>query len=222
MFTLYLACLIFGGILLGASLISFGGGESGGSDGGDLSHDADLSTETDISHDTGISHDTHIEHNTDLTNSNTSHTVESLSKSFIVKEAAQFFSFRNMVFFATFFGLTGSVFTWIGIGSILTLLSSLGMGAFSYVLGYGLMKYLRNSESGEELHIRELIGKTGIAGMPISKSRMGKVMVYTGSHSREYSARLSESSNFEIIKPREKILVIDIVDNCLIVDILEV
>lgn len=216
MFTLYLACLIFGGILLGASLFSFGGSEHSGADGGDLSHDGDFSSDNDFGHDSQI--DSH----SDIATHDTSHNLENISKSSLSSEAAQFFSIRNLVFFITFFGLTGSVFSWIGIGGVLAFLSSLGIGSFSYIFAYGLMKYLRNSESGQEIQTRELIGKTGVAGFPFSKLHKGKAVIYIGSYSREFTVVLSESSEFEIIKQREKILVIDIVDNCLIVDKLEV
>ncbi len=218
MFTLYLACLIFGGILLGASLLSFGGGDHGG----DMSHDVDLSHDADLSSDNDLSHEYSAENHSELTTSGTSHNLEHISKSSFTSEAAQFFSIRNLIFFITFFGLTGSVFSWIGIGGIAVFLSSLGMGSFSYLFGYTLMKYLRNSESGQEVRTMELIGKIGIAGLPFGKNHKGKVVISIGSFSREYTALLSESSQFEKLKQREKILVIDVVDNCLIVDKLEV
>lgn len=208
MFTIYLACLIFGGILLGASLLSFGGNESG-ADSHDISHDTDLDASTDISHHGSIS------------KPDIDHSINNISKTGFAKDAAQFFSFRNLVFFLAFFGLTGSLFSWMNYGGILVFLASLGMGSFSYYFGYNLMKYLRNSETGAEINIRELIGKIGVTGLPISKDKAGKVIVTIGSFSREYSAKLSESSSYDFIKQRENILVIDIVDNCLIIDKME-
>lgn len=222
MFTIYLACLIFGGILLGASLISFGGSESGGSDTGDLTADSDVGHDVDLAHNSDLSHQTDIHHDADLTSTGTSSHITEISKSIVFKEAAHFFSFRNLIFFMSFFGLTGTSFSLLNFSGLTTFFSSALMGSFSYVFGYSLMKYLRNSESGKEIKMSELIGKTGIAGLPITKEKAGKVIVYTGTFTREYSAKLSEASKSEIIKPKEKILVIDITDNCLIIDNIEV
>ena len=83
------------------------------------------------------------------------------------------------------------------------------------------MKYLRNSESGEEIRLSELIGKTGVVEIGISKSRKGKVIVSSGSYSREFIAMLSEASKCDVIHRNNKIIVIDISDNILVVDILE-
>ncbi len=211
MFTLYLACLIFGGILLGASLISFGDTHSDVSDSGDG---------FDASHDTDLDHGTDLHHDTEITGTNHHHDIE-VTKSGLMKEAAQFFSFRNIVFFTAFFGLTGTVFTVLDINSIITFISSMALGAFSFVFGFGLMKYLRNSESGEEIRLSELIGKTGVVEIGISKSRKGKVIVSSGSYSREFIAMLSEASKCDVIHRNNKIIVIDISDNILVVDILE-
>jgi len=95
------------------------------------------------------------------------------------------------------------------------------LGSLSYVFGYGLMKYLKSSETGEDIKLRDLIGKTGTVTLGISINRIGKVIINIGSFSREYSAALSESCKEEKLKRNEKIIVIDINKDILVVDKLD-
>ncbi|MDX9790644.1 MAG: hypothetical protein WC313_07970 [Candidatus Kapaibacterium sp.] len=210
MFTLYLAFLIFGGILLGASFINFGGGE-------DVSHsDGGHAGDSDFGNDI----DNNLEHGSE--SSALEKVTTNLDHHGIAKEAAQFFSFRNFVYFSTFFGLTGTFFSLLSFSQLVTFISSLGMGTISYVFGYWLMKYLRNTESGEEVKMREIVGRKGMVGITVGKDKRGKVIIEVGSYSREYTATLSESSEADFLQPRENILVIDIAGDCLIVDKYEV
>jgi hypothetical protein len=215
MFTLYLACLIFGGILLGASLFSMGDShaDAGNSDGlGDAGNgiaDSDISDIHTELIQTGHDVSTESEHYLQI--SKTSH----------AKDVSQFLSFRNIIFFTSFFGLTGTLFTFFEVGEILTLISSLTIGGLSWFTGFAFMKYLKNTESGEELKMTELIGKSGVIEIPITKDKKGKIIVNVGSYSREYPAMLSEASKLEKIDRSQKVLVIDVSDGNLIIDYIE-
>ncbi len=160
---------------------------SGGSDhSGDVGHDASLD---------GGSH--HIE----------------LEGSGLLAEAAKFFSFRNIIFFLSFFGLTGTVLTWLEMNTIVTLLSSLGMGLFSGAMGYILMKYIRNTESGTSLTLSDMKGRIGRVVLTASKSKRGKVLISTPLGTRELTALVSEISETDEIIRGETVLVIDIANN---------
>ncbi|GAB1370865.1 hypothetical protein MASR1M45_09270 [Candidatus Kapaibacterium sp.] len=203
MFTIYLACLIFGGILLSASLFSFGDSHS----------DIDNTDTGHLDHNNLPDTDTHIDksfHQSSLT--------KELSKLGVAHEAAQFFSFRNFTYFTAFFGLTGTMLSLIGFGTISTFLSSLGLGSFSFVFGYFLMKYLKDNESGKEVEYKDLIGKTGKVSLDISKAKHGKVILNAGNQVREYSALLNEFSENETLKKNDSIIVLDIMNDHLIID----
>jgi hypothetical protein len=212
MFTIYLACLIFGGILLGASIFSFGDHHTDGAGSHDTGGSGDSSNDLDSGHDISHPNDIHhIDHNIN----------HDLVKHSLASEAAQFFSLRNFIFFSSFFGLTGTVLSLIGIGFLTTLFSSIFLGGLSYIFGYGIMKYLRNNESGEEIQLRDLIGKTGFAEIQVTKTKKGKVIISIGSQSREYVAMLSEACSQDKLKRNEKLIVIDIMNDILIVDKLD-
>jgi len=160
------------------------------SDGGDNSGDFD--------HDTSLDADTHH--------------IE-IGGTGLLAEAAKFFSFRNIIFFLTFFGLTGTVLTWLDMNSVITLLSSLGMGLFSGGLGYILMKYIRNTESGESLTLSDMKGRIGIVVLTASKTKRGKVLISTPFGTREMTAIVAETYENDELLRGEKVLVIDIADN---------
>ncbi|PKL85454.1 MAG: hypothetical protein CVV22_07795 [Ignavibacteriae bacterium HGW-Ignavibacteriae-1] len=184
MLALYLAALIFGGIFLGFSMFS-------GSD----SESSDFSHDTDLSHDTG-----------DLGHSD-------IPSHGLMTEAAQFFSIRNIIFFLTFFGLTGSVLHWLNTNSIVTFLSSMTMGVFSAGFGYAFMKYIKNSDSGESISIQSLTGRVGKVVLPTTKNKRGKVLISSSSGTIELTALVSETSDEDELKIGETILVIDFSGN---------
>lgn len=188
MLALYLAALIFGGIFLGFSLFSDAEGDS-----------SDISHHTDLSHDTGDIH--HVD----------------IPSHGLMAEAAQFFSFRNIIFFLTFFGLTGSMLTWLDINSIVALISSLGMGLFSAGFGYTFMRYIRNSDSGESISIKSLKGRVGKVVLPATKIKRGKVLMNTSSGTIELTALVSEISDDDEMKIGDEVLVIDFSDNVAII-----
>jgi membrane protein implicated in regulation of membrane protease activity len=128
----------------------------------------------------------------------------------VLSEVAKFFSFRNIVYFTAFFGLTGTVLKITSIGEIITFLFSLGIGTFSAGFGYSLMRYLRNTESGESLNIFDLNGREAKVSIDISKSRKGKIVVESGGSSMELTAMLSDNATEESIHKGEKVIIIEV------------
>lgn len=200
MLIVYLACLIFGGIILGASFL-FGG-----------DHDTNIDTDhtLDFDHSGELPVDSggiEIEHSPNDIN------VSLHNDHLSVSEAATFFSIRNMIFFITFFGLTGTVLSLMSVISMITLICSIGIGASAWLFGYKLMKYLKSSESGEGLSIYSLKGKSAKVIMPIGKNRKGKVQINTGSQSLQLIAKASDISETEEFKKGDEVLIIEVREN---------
>ena len=67
-----------------------------------------------------------------------------------IAAAARFLSLRNLIFFAAFFGLTGTLFTVLAIPDLVVLVSAVVMGLVAGGSMHKLITYLRSSEVGEE------------------------------------------------------------------------
>lgn len=198
---IYLACLIFGGILVLFSL--FTGGTAHDVDSVDVHHiDFD---HLDTSH--------HIEINKDIS-------AKSISSSDISKlyEIGKIFSFRNILYFITFFGLSGTLGDFFRFNNSTKLISSIIIGLFASIFGYSFMNYLKKSESGKTKEYTELIGSKGIVTLPFSKDRKGKILIETSGSTIEIIAKLSSISKIEEIRKGDKILLIEFDDNIAIVD----
>lgn len=190
MFTIYLACLIFGGILLGFSLFFSG------------DHDSDIDAETEIDiH----SEDVHIQ---EISSDSSRNLTDSI----------QFFSLRNIIYFMTFFGLTGTIFDLLDFNELLTLITSIGLGSFAWLFGYKLIKYLKKSDSGETFNINDLKGIKGKIVLEVYKNRKGKVFIEFKGSNYELPAKLIENSEFDKLKFGDEILVVDVQEGIAIID----
>jgi hypothetical protein len=242
MLTLYLACLVFGGVLLTISLFAGGDADT------DMDHSADLHGDVDMDHSLDAHAGVDMDHSLDVQGEVDSamdmqaefgegdlpaemtvdadhpavtamedahgggHGTSALSAAF------EFFSFRNMVYMTTFFGMTGSVLTWLSMPFGLTLASSIGMGLFAGVVGHRFMRYLRGSESGEALHISSLIGHAGRVTLPPSKTRKGKVRIETAGQSVELLALLHEDSVAEELHAGDRVFILALEKDVVLVD----
>ncbi len=195
MLELYLAFLIFGGLLLAGTLI-FGSDQHS-----DIEARAD--SEIHIGNTHPINVDNHpIEHHSEFRN---------------ISDAVKFISLRNFVYFSAFFGLTGTILTLAGIIFIFSLPISILIGIIASYTGYKFMKYLKATESGEAINIIQLEGKVGVVTLNIYKNQPGKLKIEFGGKFEEFIAILSEDSAKEQLSKGEKALVIDIENNKLIV-----
>jgi len=212
MFIVYLACLLFGGILVLFSL--FSGGE----------HSDDVSSHSidshDFDHHIGDSHAGEISTDSHHIEINKEFATKSLGfdNSSLLSEIGKFFNFRNIIYFITFFGLTGSLGSFMDFGSVFTFFISLLIGSLSAGFGYSFMKYLRKNESGEGVEIYQLQGHNGIAALPITKDRKGKVIIESFGSTNEIIAKLSPASQEEEIKKGDKIVIIEFEDKIAIID----
>jgi membrane protein implicated in regulation of membrane protease activity len=229
MLTLYLACLISGAILLVISMFSGGDGDMdhgieahgdfdhGLEAHGDIAHSIEAQTDVAADADAGGA----IEHAT------ATHAVVQpghgdagqAGSDGALAAAFQFFSFRNFVYLATFFGLTGSALTYLGTGTLLTLLSSIGMGGFAMTVGHKFMRYLKDTESGQSLHERDLVGHVGVVTLPPTKERKGKIRVSIGGQTLEFLAIVQADSAREEFRFGEQALILEFEHNVAEIDV---
>ncbi len=199
MLIFYLACLLFGGILLGVSLLS-GGGDLDGTDALDSAH-TDLDS-LDANSDFDFDSDSSIEH-IDMSDADMTHEIESAT------DAVKFLSFRNIIYFTTFYGLTGTTLTLIGTQFMLTFISALGIGSLSWFAGHKLMKYLKSSETGQALDSSTFIGREANVIVRTGKNKLGKVLVKSNNEINELFVKVSDSAEKDSFEKGEQVLIID-------------
>lgn len=93
---------------------------------------------------------------------------------------SSFLTFRSVVFFLAFFGLTGLVLTWLEANAVLTALLATAMGGFAMWLNRTLIEYLRANNSDSQILDREIEGSRASVVLPIGPDRKGKVAVDVG------------------------------------------
>lgn len=86
-------------------------------------------------------------------------------------------SFRSLVFFAAFFGLTGMVLTWLGAGTALAVILAVAIGLFTAYINTQLMRYLRRTSVGSRVSDSRIAGNAATVVLPIGDDRRGKVSV---------------------------------------------
>lgn len=197
MLILYLVCLIFGGSLLAFSIL-FGGehGQDGGAHQIDFHHAPEIGTHADAPHSLEAGY-----HDLEHAHHDGSH--ESA-------DAVKFVSFRNFIYFTAFFGLTGSILTWMNTVALLSLPASVLIGFISAFSGYKFLKYLKANESGEAVNIFDLKGKPAKVAMHISKTNKGKVSVQVSGQTVQLVAIASEIAQKDEFFTGEDVLIIEV------------
>jgi len=186
--TLYLMCLLLGGILIALSI--FGGG--------DTDVDVDMAADVDVDVDVdggGADADA----------------GEGLAA------AARFLSMRNLVFFLAFFGLTGTLLTLLQSNHAATLLTSAGLGILAAGAVHRLMGYLRGSQSGALPSPSALAGSEARVVVGITPTRPGKVDVVAGDRTYQYLARIHEGAELDRVEAGETVIVVRIQDGAALV-----
>lgn len=217
MLTLYIVCLILGGALLAFSLLAGGDGDHGADHSIDAHHDfdgahhfdADAHGEVHLHAGEGGDHvDLHADHEI-AAHDDAQIQVEHSDPAEFVK----FFSFRNMIYFLAFFGLTGVAMELLDTAASFAFVSSILMGGFAWVFGYRFMKYLKSSESGQSVNVFNLRGKTAKVSLRIGRKKQGKIIVATGDNTLEMFAKISDASDYEEFKSGEDVLIIEVKNN---------
>ncbi len=190
MLTFYFIFLIIGGALLGISLLT--------------------GTDSDFADD--ASHFDFDGDNSDVT----IHDSPELYQDGSVNDSAdaiKLFSFRNLVYFAAFFGLTGTILTLMHSSTIISLISSLSLGAFSFIFGHKLMKYLKATETGQGINLKSLVGKQGFVSLPMKRGTFGKIILEQGGQTIELKAEIADVAESDSFKSHENVIIISINNN---------
>jgi len=182
MMTLYLICLIFGGIFIVVSLFFDMDGDA----------DVDIDTDVDFDADAGIGGDADIPTGEGAT------------------AAIKFLSFRNFVMFTAFFGLTGTVLTWLGGPLIINLLAAIVMGIFTATLMHRVMAHLMKNEVGQTTNLEDLIGSSAKVTIDVSREHKGKISVYANGRTLQLLAQVAEESGRDEFKSGEAVIIIKI------------
>jgi hypothetical protein len=180
MFTLYLVCLIVGGTLVALSIFA----------GGDVDVDADVDVDTTAE----------VEADADIDGAQ----GEGMAA------AARFLSLRNAVFFAAFFGLTGTLFTALRIGPVLTPVFAVAVGAVAAFGIHQLMETLRRNETGALQGADTLKGAPAAVIVDFDESTRGKIAVNRGGRTVQLVAGVHEGAEQRRFHAGDEVIVVDL------------
>lgn len=186
MLAIYIGCLVFGGIIVGASAMA---GHSG--------HDHGPGSEADLDGGGDDHHNGHGDH--------TGHAkAEGLAPAGAV--IATLASVRFWSFFAAAFGLSGTLLTLLSMNRELTL-------AFSLVLGAGLgaavsnaLRVLSRDTVSAEMSTQSLAGREAVVVIAITPGKPGKIRL---SHQGQITELLATTSERRIER-QEQVLVVQV------------
>lgn len=181
MMTLYLICLIFGGIFIIVSLFFDMEGDA----------DADLDTNVDFDSDVDISGDAVVDGEGAVA-------------------AIKFLSFRNIIMFIAFFGLTGTVLTWLGGPFLINLLAAIVMGFFTATLMHKAMAHLIKSEVGQAINLEDLVGTPAKVIINLNRNHRGKISVYASGRTLQLLAQVAEEAARDEFKAGEPVIILKI------------
>lgn len=184
MMTLYLACLILGGIFIIVSLFF------------DMDGDADVDLDTDVDFDM----DADIGGDADMPAGEGA------------AAAIKFLSFRNFVMFTAFFGLTGTALTWLGGPFIINLLAAIVMGVFTATLMHRVMAHLMKNEVGQTTNLEDLIGSSAKVTIDVSRDHRGKISVNANGRTLQLLAQVAEEASRDEFKSGESVIILKIRD----------
>lgn len=192
MLKMYLACLIFGGIFIAVTLL-FGGDTDMDADVGDMDFDVDAGVEAGGEVDMGADADVDVN-------------GEGLTA------AIKFLSFRNIVFFLAFFGLTGTVLTFMNSPSLLTFPVAVGMGLGAATLMHRVLSHLMKNEVGHALNIDQVAGLPARVTVHVGKNRRGKVVLEAGGQRLQLLALTADEATREEIPAGETVYILRVRD----------
>jgi membrane protein implicated in regulation of membrane protease activity len=170
MMTLYLTCLIVGGIFIV------------------VSPNVDLDTDVDFDAGSGA----------DVVNGEGA------------AAAIKFLSFRNFVMFTAFFGLTGTVLTWLGGPFLINLAAAIALGLFAATLMHKAMSHLMKNEVGKTTNLEDLIGSPAKVTIDVSRKHRGKISVFANGRTLQLLAQVAEEAAQNEFKQGDTVIIINI------------
>lgn len=183
MSTLYLVTLLVGGLLIGVSLL---GGEMDADLDGGLDGVFDLDADADPG---PLDGDT-----------------EGLGA------AAQFLSFRDVVFFLAFFGLAGTLLGLVGVDEPLKAVAATASGVGAAAVTHRLMTYLKRNESGVPRTAGLLAGRRARVLVDVSRAGAGKIVLDTGEQTLQLLAVVAPEAGRDRFQPGDEVTILQIDD----------
>lgn len=87
-----------------------------------------------------------------------------------------FMSFQFWTFALAFFGLTGTVLTWMGLASMVpTLIASLALGLGTGTAVSSLVRKLRTQTVSSSVGSSDIVGRSGVVKLPLKAGSPGKI-----------------------------------------------
>lgn len=181
---LYIGALVFGGVLLGSSIL-LGGHDDADVDGGDFDKDFDFDGDVDADGD--------LDKDIDLDG-----------------DIGIFWIFRSLrfwTFFLAFFGLTGVLLEGLGLvaSEMVTLGLSIGMGALVGIGGAAAIRALMKDETADAAHEGNFIGKSAKVVVPVKPGGVGKVRVEVKGQMVDVLA----TTDGEVITSDDEVLIVE-------------
>ncbi|NNJ47801.1 MAG: hypothetical protein HKP18_08220 [Acidimicrobiia bacterium] len=187
MFGFYLASAIIGWAFVG--LFLFGGI--------DTDVDADFDADLDADFDADLDADVDADLNSDIG-------AGAGIASSIASAGLSLLSFRSIMFFLAFFGLTGIVLDVIDASGLATLLAAIGVGAFAWVFNSFVFRALKVADVSSSLKKADLQGAMGEVVLPISPGHRGRIAIEVGDQRRYLTAQphdATKQSSFAVGDP---------------------
>jgi membrane protein implicated in regulation of membrane protease activity len=202
MFGFYLASAIIGWAFVG--LFLFGGIDS--------EVDADFDGDLDADFDADV--DVDLDGEIDAGGSGFAASIASAGLSLL--------SFRSIVFFLAFFGLTGIVLDVIDAGALATLIAGIGVGAFAWVFNSFVFRALKVADVSSTLREADLRGAMGEVVLPISPGHRGRISIAVGEQRRYLTAAPHDASKQGSFAVGDPIVVVGLDNGTALVTAIEV
>lgn len=193
MLTVYLAALVFGGILVGFSLIGGHHGDASGHDGG---HDA--------GHDPDVNNGEHVGDHALQESADANLPIEAKP----TRLRAPLISLRNLAFFSLSLGTTGSLLSLLGIADFASLAYALTVGLVVWTVAWGIHSWLLNSQSGE-IGMMTLVGRSARVVVAVGRTHKGRVVLQDSEGSYQITALTAEWSPAESFSPGDTVVIVD-------------
>ncbi len=201
MFWIYLASAIFGGSFLIPMIL--------GGLGSDIEVDSDLELDTGADFDADFDADVDLDADLDMDTDTGSHSPVSAGLDAGQAIVGSLLSFRSVVFFATFFGAAGLVFTGLGYNVVITLVTAVVLGVIAAVANSALFGLLKASEITSQVRERSFEGRPASVTVPIDADHRGRIRIELAGQPHYLVA---ESFDGETFNPGHEVVVVEISD----------
>lgn len=195
MIWLYIASLVFGGAFVVPMIL---GGLDFDADVGELDLDVDMDVGADVDIDAGGIEVTDLE--MDAGASGLADTVGDFVSSLL--------NFRSIVLGATFFGLSGIVFTVLDTNVLVALITALVLGFVAAAVNSGLTTFVLGHQQSSHVTMSDVQGLSAKVMLPIAADRRGRVRAQIAGQT-EYFTALPHKPDHSF-EPGETVVVIEI------------